>query len=302
MSKTQRKLRVGVTQWHATPDIQRNLDTATRLITLAAEDGATLVVLPENGLMLGTNTEMRAAAFSESSPELLLLRELARQHEIALIIGGMKYRVADEVYNSALIIGPDGEIQGRYDKLHLFNANVGGQSFEASSVEKAGSHLVLVEIEGVRVGVTICYDIRFPELARQLASEGAEILLVPAAFVKSTGEAHWHTLLRARAIENHTFVLAPATVHSPNADYADAFPTYGHALAVNPWGEVLFDLGTSGEAVEVIDINLDEVTQARRKLPVLEQRRTPEIYQSTPKTVRIPEVTRASVEHSAIRS
>ncbi|MGV9745855.1 carbon-nitrogen hydrolase family protein [Rhodococcus zopfii] len=282
-----RRLAVGLTQWHATADPDTNLATALRLIEEAADGGAALVALPENGLMLGTNAQMREAAFDVDAVPVKELCAAARRHSVVIVLGGMKNRTVDGVYNSALVIDRDGTIAGRYDKLHLFDANIGGQSFEASSVERPGDGPVLIDVDGVRIGLTICYDVRFPELSRELAAAGAEILLVPAAFVRSTGEAHWHTLLRARAIENLAYVVAPATVHSPTPDHVDAFETYGHALVVSPWGEVLVDLGEDPAVVTVVDLNLDAVAAARARLSVLSGRRGHEVYGAEPTIVAI---------------
>lgn len=278
-------LRVGLTQWHATGDVDANLRTAVRLIGEAADGGATLVVLPENGLMLGSNVEMREAALSEDAAPVRELRRVAADRGVVVVLGGMKNRTDDGIFNSALVIDRDGSVAGRYDKLHLFDATIDGRSFEASTVERPGSGPVLLDVDGVRVGLTICYDVRFPELARELAAAGAQVLLVPAAFVQSTGRAHWHTLLRARAIENLAYVVAPATVHSPTPDHVDAFPTYGHALAVSPWGEVLADLEESPAAVQVLDLDLAQVDAARAKLPVLAGRRAADVYRTPPRIV-----------------
>ncbi|MBD0323339.1 MAG: carbon-nitrogen hydrolase, partial [Aldersonia sp.] len=143
------RLRIGLTQWHATTDIDANLAVAERLTEQAASDGATLVALPENGLMLGTNAQMRSAAFTEDGPAVTRLRETAARLGVAVILGGLKNRTDRGVFNSALIIAPDGTLAGRYDKLHLFDANIDGQSFEASSVEQPGTDLVVIEVDGV---------------------------------------------------------------------------------------------------------------------------------------------------------
>ncbi|UTT48475.1 MULTISPECIES: carbon-nitrogen hydrolase family protein [Rhodococcus] len=290
-----RTLKVGLTQWHVTTDIEANLAVALRLVEQAAAHGATLVVLPENGLMLGTNVQMREAALSEDAAPVAALREVARRLGVVVVLGGMKNRTTHGIFNSALVLDADGRIAARYDKLHLFDANIDGQSFEASSVEQPGNRVVIIDIHGVRVGLTICYDLRFPELSRALAAAGAEVLLVPAAFVQSTGEAHWHTLLRARAIENHAFVVASATVHSPTTEYADAFATYGHALAVGPWGEILADLGEEPEAVHVVELDLGAVERARAKLPVLAGRREANIYAGEPSVVSVSTETKETV-------
>lgn len=285
-----RILRVGLTQWHATSDIEANLAAALRAVGQAAAAGATLVLLPENGLMLGTNAEMRARAFTEDAPEIGKLAAAAAEHEVTVVLGGMKNATAEGTFNSALVLDPTGTVAGRYDKIHLFDARVDGQAFEASSVERAGSSPVLLALGDALVGLTICYDVRFPELYRALAQHGAEVILVPAAFTHTTGSAHWHTLLRARAIENGCFVVASATIRGADEEERsrDGFTTYGHALAVGPWGEVLADLGEAPAAVEVVELDLDEVAQVRAKLPVLRQGR-PAAYAAEPDTVVINE-------------
>jgi predicted amidohydrolase len=170
------------------------------------------------------------------------------------------------IRNTALVIGADGEIAGGYDKIHLFDARIDGRSFEASGVETAGDRPVLLNVAGATLGLTICYDVRFPELYRALALAGAQVLLVPAAFTHRTGEAHWELLLRARAVENSAYVVASATVRGADDD---AFPTYGHALAAGPWGEVLADLGTASAASRVLELDLSETDRRREMLPVL---------------------------------
>jgi predicted amidohydrolase len=280
-----RRLRVGLTQWCATLDTKQNLATAVDLIAAAGAESADLVLLPENGLSLGTNAQMREAALSLGSEEIDALRAAARKAGAAVVLGGFK-RVSDDgtVFNTALVIGPDGEPVGHYDKIHLFDARVGGQTFNASSVEQAGAAPVLVDVRGVRVGLTICYDVRFPELYRRLALAGAEVLLVPAAFTQTTGEAHWEVLLRARAVENAAFVVASATVRSH--DGSDAWPTYGHALVVDPWGAVLADLGEAQRAVKVVELDLGQVERVREQLPVLRGTR-PDAYAAEPQSLQI---------------
>ncbi|MBO0819935.1 MAG: hypothetical protein J2P26_03695 [Nocardiopsaceae bacterium] len=296
-----RVLRAGLTQWHPTRDTARNLSIARQMIADCAAGGAEVVLLPENGLMLGTNAEMRAAAIRLDGPEIADLRAAAKAAGVTVVLGGAKRDPGDGTppRNTAVVIGPDGEIAGGYDKVHLFDARVGGQSFEASSVERAGATPTLLRLDGrpdgqldgppdsapggALIGLTICYDVRFPELYRRLALAGAEVLFVPAAFTAGTGRAHWETLLRARAIENAAFVVASATIGN---DPADAFPTYGHALAVDPWGEVLADLGEEPQTYRVVDLNLDTVSSTRDRLPVLRGLR-PAAYAADPVTVRV---------------
>lgn len=258
---------MGLTQWRPTRDVAANTAVAVDLVRSAGAR-ADLVLLPENGLMLGTNTEMRSAALHVDAPEITALREAAKAAGSAVVLGGFKRRTPDgDVFNTSLVIGADGEIAAQYDKIHLFDARVGGQSFEASGVERPGERPLIVTVAGVRIGVTICYDVRFPELYRTLATAGAEVLLVPSAFTHKTGSAHWEVLLRARAIESAAYVVASATVRG--TDGTDAFETYGHALAVAPWGEVLADLGEESPAWTVLELPLAEVTRVRDVLPVL---------------------------------
>jgi predicted amidohydrolase len=254
---------VGLTQVSPTPDAAHNL--AQVLDVIAQGAGADLVVLPENCLVNGTNEQMRAGALTEDSAPIAALGRSAAAASATVILGGFKRLTGDgRIRNTALVFDPQGNIAGRYDKVHLFDANVGGTAYRASSVETPGSHPVLLHVAGVQVGLSICYDIRFPELYRTLALAGAEVLVVPAAFTVKTGAAHWEVLNRSRAIENGAFVVSSATVGEQTA-----FATYGHALAVDPWGAVLTDLGTQAPVCQIIDLDLAAVDQARAALPVL---------------------------------
>lgn len=258
---------MALTQWHPSGDIPANVATAVELVH-AAGPQADLVALPENGLCLGTNADMRAAALTVDSPEITALCAAAKATRAAVVLGGFKrLDSAGEVSNTALVINADGEVTAGYDKIHRFDARIDGRTFAASAVERAGDRPLIITVAGVRVGLTICYDVRFPELYRTLALAGAEVFLVPAAFTHRTGRAHWDVLLRARAIENGAYVVAPATVRG--TDGTDAFETYGHALAVGPWGEVLADLGERSPAWEIVELPLAEVARVREMLPVL---------------------------------
>lgn len=268
--------RIGITQWHATRDRDANLAIACDLVRQCAAGGADLVLLPENGLHLGTNLEMRQAALHSDSPELAQIAAVARETKTPVLLGGFKHIGADGVIrNSAVLYDETGALVASYDKIHLFDARINGQSFEASSVEKGDLRPLIVEIAGVKIGVTICYDVRFPELYRQLALAGAEVILVPAAFTQTTGEAHWEALLRARAIENECYIVASTTVRGQ--DDSDAFETYGHGLVVEPWGKVVVDLGIDSPVCQVVDLDLTKVASARDKLPVLRHVR-PDAY------------------------
>jgi predicted amidohydrolase len=297
-----RRLRVTLTQWHATRDLASNLRKASELLSAAASDNPDLVLLPENGLMIGTNDEMRAAALSIDSPEIDQLRRTAREIRAAVILGGFKRRDRDgSVHNTALVIDPSGEIAGSYDKIHLFDATIGGQKFQASRVETAGSQPVIAIINEVKIGVTICYDVRFPELFRALALAGAEAFVVPAAFTFKTGELqHWEIMLRARAIENGAFVLASATIRGRNGAQ-DAFETWGHAMAVDPWGRVLADLGTDELAYKTVEFDLAMLEQVRSSLPLLRGVR-PKAYATEPRvfSVEAPKAAKPNAIEQAV--
>lgn len=265
-----RSLRVGLTQLTPTPDTDANLAQAVELIGEVGRAGADLILLPENCLACGTNAEMRANALREDSVSISALRDAAREVATPVVLGGFK-RIAEDgaTYNTALVLGSDGTTLGLYNKVHLFDAKVGGTTYSASSVETPGDRPVLLDLGGARIGLTICYDIRFPELFRALAGAGAEVLLIPAAFVTGTGEAHWEVLNRARAIENGAWVVSSTTVGD-----ATAMATWGHAMVVDPWGAVVADLGDAGRAWEVVHLDLERVHEVRDSMPVLRGRRS----------------------------
>jgi len=276
-----RTLRVGLMQLQPTRDVQANLKDVLAGIEQAGEQGAELIVVPENALCIGSNAEMRAAAVRLDGPEINAIRDAARRAGAAVVVGGFKQKSERPLLqNTALVIREDGSIQGSYDKVHLFNAVVNGTAFRASDVESAGDQLVIANVNGVKVGLSICFDIRFPEMFRQMARAGAEVILIPAAFTQTTGQAHWEVLVRARAIENEAYVVASATITSDDA-VESGFETYGHALAVGPWGEIMADLGTAPHAVRVVELDLDKVVQIREKLPVLGVSRL-DVYASGP--------------------
>jgi predicted amidohydrolase len=270
----QRRIRITLTQLPSSRDLDGNLQAALRVVEAAAGAGTDLIVLPENCLFCGANAEMRGTAFRIDAAPIATLRRAAAGGATPVILGGFK-RLTDSgaIYNTALVIGPDGEIAAAYDKIHLFDAAIGGIAYEASSVERPGEAPLIVTLSGVRLGLTICYDVRFPELYRNLALAGAEVFLVPSAFTRITGAAHWESLLRARAIENGAFVLASATIGGTGLPGPDPTATYGHALAVDPWGGIMADLGEDAGVWRTLTLSLDRVAEARRKLPVLRHTR-----------------------------
>jgi predicted amidohydrolase len=276
------RLRVALTQLSPTTDVASNVASAAELVREAGP-AADLVLLPENCLAIGSNAQMRDAALPVDSAEIAALQAAAADTGAAVVVGGFKRRTNQPLLgNTALVIDGDGTISGGYDKVHLFDAVVGGKTFRASEVEAPGDHPVLLRIGEATLGLTICFDVRFPALYRRLAEEGAQVLLVPAAFATRTGQAHWEVLLRARAIETGSYVVASATIGGDDP----AFPTYGHAMAVDPWGRVLADLGEAERAWEVVELDLDLVQQVRASLPVLTAGR-PEAYAARVETIDV---------------
>ena len=254
----------------AATEIAPNIDAASALIREAAANGAQLIATPEmtnlldirpgqaKGKLVIEADDVSAAAFAALAEEL----------GVWLLIGsiGVRHETDPRAANRSLLIAPDGQIAARYDKIHMFDVDVGdGQSYRESRSYRPGDAAVLAETPLGKIGMTICYDVRFPHLYRTLAQAGAEILTVPAAFTKVTGEAHWHTLLRSRAIETGCYVLAPAQ----GGTHEDGRQTYGHSLIISPWGEVLADSSGTDPGIVYANINLKEVADARRRIPSL---------------------------------
>lgn len=267
-------MRVGLVQLTVGDDPEENLPETLALVRAAAEGGAKLVLTPECTNMLSSSRDRQRALLchEEEDPTLAALRDEAARAGIWLLIGslGVKTHDADGRFaNRSFLIGPDGAIAARYDKIHMFDVNVSDtEVYRESSAYRPGDRAVLAETPLGRIGMTICYDLRFPHLFRRLAQAGAQILTVPAAFNHLTGQAHWQTLLRARAIETGCFVLAPAqTGFHPERD-GKGRRTHGHSLVIAPWGEVLADAGDE-PGVTFAEIDLAEVDRARGRVPSL---------------------------------
>ncbi|MFT0875677.1 carbon-nitrogen hydrolase family protein [Rhodopseudomonas sp. G2_2311] len=249
-----------------------NLEQGIRLIREAVKAGADYVLTPEVSNMMQLNREALFAQFAEQDDDLSLkaYRELARELNIHLHIGSLALRASPErAVNRSFLIGPDGAILASYDKIHMFDIDLGnGESYRESANYQPGETAVISDLPWGRIGLTICYDVRFPALYRALAESGASFLAVPAAFTKPTGEAHWHVLLRARAIENGCFVFAAAQggLHENKRE------TFGHSLIIDPWGKVLAEGGIEPGFI-MARIDPAEVTKARGKIPSLQHGR-----------------------------
>jgi predicted amidohydrolase len=272
-------MRAAAVQLNSTADRHRNLENADALVRAAAADGATLVALPERFDIRGTPEDYeRAAEPLETSEAAAWAREIARELRIDLIAGSISERREghDKLSNTCLHIGPGGETKAVYRKVHLFDVTVGDTDYRESDSDEPGEEIVTSEAaDGTRVGLSVCYDVRFPELYRILALHGAFVLTVPANFTRTTGAAHWEVLLRARAVENQAFVLAPAQT----GEYPPGQPAYGNSMIVDPWGEVLARAsGNPGDETFVAaELDFARLAEVREKLPSL-QNRVPGAY------------------------
>ncbi|MFO0577699.1 MAG: carbon-nitrogen hydrolase family protein [Polyangia bacterium] len=273
-----RSVVAAVVQLTSTADVARNLAKVEELCVRARARGAQLVALPENFALLSSNEQdkfQHAVRFDgEPAGILLAMRELARRLGLFLVLGGLPEQAGDagHVYNACALLGPDGQVIAVYRKIHLFDVDFPGAAttLRESSTVAAGDpgQAVVAPTPWGGLGLSVCYDVRFPELYRRLAAAGATLLTVPAAFTLHTGKDHWHVLLRARAIENQCFLLAPAQQGRHSATRI----TYGHSLIVDPWGTVLADC-PDGEGVAIAELELDTLERVRRELPCLAHRR-----------------------------
>ena len=260
-----------VVQMTSVADRTHNLERAGHWIGEAARAGARLCALPENfSFMREEGVRPHPGAEPLDGPSSRFLRDQAKQHGIVIAGGSFPEAVPGEerVYNTSLVIGEDGEVRAVYRKIHLFDIDLPGVSLRESAAVAPGDALALAQTCAGQLGLSICYDVRFPELYRELVSRGAQILLVPSAFTVPTGRDHWEVLLRARAIENQCYLLAAAQfgAHSARRE------SYGRSLIVDPWGTVLAT-AADGEGIALAELSLDRLQEIRRRLPALQHRR-----------------------------
>ena len=258
-------------QMTSVPDLQKNLVQAEELIDLAVRQGAELVGLPENFAFMGEEEDKRAHAEAIAQESEKFLKTMAQRFQVTILGGGFPVPAGNgKVYNTALLIAPNGEELARYEKVHLFDVNVpDGNTYRESGTVVAGLRMPPVHPtkDLGNLGLSVCYDVRFPELYRHLSQMGAEVLFVPAAFTAFTGKDHWQVLLKARAIENTCYVIAPAQT---GRHYAMR-QTHGHAMIVDPWGIVLADAGDK-PGVAIASIEPSRLDQVRRQMPSLQHR------------------------------
>jgi predicted amidohydrolase len=255
-------------QMRSGTDVAKNVADATALVREAAGQGARYVLTPEMTTILDRERDRLLAAISPevTDPSLAKFRALAKELGIHLHIGSMAIRIGDaDVANRSFLIGPDGMVSATYDKIHMFDVDLaGGESYRESRLYRPGAKAAVAELPDARLGLSICYDVRFPHLYRALAKAGASVIAIPAAFTKTTGEAHWHVLIRARAIETGAFVIAAAQ----GGHHDDGRDTYGHSMIVDPWGAILAEAGTE-PGVIVAEIDPEASATTRQRLPSL---------------------------------
>ncbi len=264
------RLPVALVQLDASDDVEANVSNAVTLAAEAAADGARLVALPEYLQYRGPDAGYRASARPVPGPFTDAFAEVARRHDAWILVGSVAETSGDPArpHNTSVLIAPDGSIAATYRKIHLFDVQVDAGPVDTESARvTAGDAAVVADVDGVAVGMSICYDLRFPELYRSLALAGAEVLTVPANFTERTGRDHWEVLLRARAIENGAWVLAPSQIGGPPGQ-----PAFGRSMVIDPWGTVV---AQAADQVGIIraDVETDRVAAVRRQIPVLANRR-----------------------------
>jgi predicted amidohydrolase len=269
------RLTVAAVQMSSQDDLAKNLAAACARIDEAARRGARVVVLPENFAFMGTEAQKREIAESTDAPDagpiLRALSLAARRASVWVVGGGMPERSEDRErpFNTCVVLAPDGSIAARYRKIHLFDVDLpDGSTYRESAATSPGDRAVTVAIDGWKIGLSVCYDVRFPELYRALSDAGAEAVVVPAAFTLLTGKDHWHVLLRARAIEAQAYVIAPAQW----GKHPRGRQTYGKSLVADPWGEVVAQ-ASEGEGIVVADLERAFLDDVRGRVPSLRHRR-----------------------------
>jgi len=269
MSNAPRAVRVAVVQTTSSDDVAANIAQTARLVQDAARQGASLVVLPEKWNVIDTDDRQAGRAEALDGPSLRAASDWASDLGITLVAGSVSEQISGDnrAANTCVVIAPDGRQVATYRKMHLFDVTVGEHQYRESAGTLPGDDVVTVDLAEHRLGLAICYDLRFPELFRALSARGADILTLPAAFTAPTGAAHWEILVRARAIENQAFVLAAGQVGM----HATGTASFGHSMIVDPWGDVLAEV-PDGIGVAVADLDFSARDELMARLPVLQHR------------------------------
>ncbi len=264
-------MNISIIQMNSTDNKKKNLNKASSFIKKCVKEDADIVCLPETFNWLGPEDEKPAQSEPIPGQTSELLLSLAHKYKIFILAGSIIESRDNnkKCSNTSLLLGPENEIHGKYRKIHLFDAEVDGTQYRESKYVIPGKEIVTASADDLICGLSICYDLRFPELYRALSKKDAEIIFAPSAFTASTGEAHWETLVRARAIENQVLMIAPAQVGTDKAG-----KTYhGHSMIVDPWGTVLTEMDGRSEGIKTVDIDLEKIKEIRSQMPVLKHRR-----------------------------
>ena len=270
------RLKIAAVQMTSSKDKQKNLKQAEKLIKVAIKKGTQFIALPEVFNFRGNLNEAAKQAENIPGYSTNFISNLAKKYKVWILIGSMMETVVAgfkpafiKPFNTSVLINPQGKIVAKYRKIHLFDIKLKGKEILESSRNQAGKNPKITKINNIKIGMSICYDLRFPELYRLYSKAGAEIICIPSSFTKPTGEAHWHTLIRARAIENQAYVIAPNQAGIGSG----GIKTFGYSLIVDPWGKILAEGPPNGEAVIFAEIDLDYLKQIRKNLPALEHRK-----------------------------
>ncbi|MEP1536560.1 MAG: carbon-nitrogen hydrolase family protein [Paracoccaceae bacterium] len=272
-------MKTALLQLTSSDNPRENLDVVLSMMAQAKAEGAEFVLTPEvtNCVSMSRTFQSDVLATEDQDTTLVALRAASRELGIHTLIGSLALKTQDpdgRFANRSFLIGPDGKIRGRYDKIHMFDVDIDEtETFRESAGYRPGTQAVVADADFGKVGMCVCYDMRFPHLAQSLVEGGAQILTYPAAFSPVTGAAHWHSLLRARAIETGSWVLAPAQTGTHATQHSVVRKTFGHSLAVAPWGEVVLDAGTE-PGVYTFDLNMEKVAEARKRVPALQNKRS----------------------------
>ncbi len=254
-------------------DKNKNLKKAAWMIRELSSQGSEIIILPEMFNCPYEDTRFIEYAETAEGPTITSLRDIASELKVHIIAGSIPEKTEKGIYNTSFTINPKGKIIGRHRKIHLFDINIPGKiTFKESDTLLPGEKPTIVKINKIKIGVGICYDIRFPELSRIMTLQGAQILAFPGAFNMVTGPAHWKTLIRARAIDNQVFVVAVSPARNMQTEYI----AYGHSMIADPWGSIIYEAG-SDETIKTVEIDLSQIKKIRERLPVLENRR-PKLY------------------------
>ncbi|MGE4170047.1 MAG: carbon-nitrogen hydrolase family protein [Candidatus Margulisiibacteriota bacterium] len=265
------RLSVGLIQLNSGPDREKNMSKVLEMVQEAIHKGAEFILLPENYSLRGDNLDPLTKGESVPGPSLVPLMELARNHGVWILAGSFSEKLSNhsKVRNTSALIDYRGEMVAKYSKMHLFDVEIGNKIMRESQTFQAGEEPVLTSVKGIKTGLSICYDLRFPGLFQGYSKAGAEMICVPSSFTTPTGRSHWESLLRARAIENQAFVLAPNQVGVG----ARKVPTFGHSMVVGPWGEVICCGSETKEEVLVVSLDFESLRQIREQFPVLKHRK-----------------------------